>query len=698
MVAYGVALAAIASSAQAQSQDTSSPPSPQGATTVTVTAKTKPVKRNAEGVVYDESNNPKGRSGTAGDVLNTVPSVTVTPDGNVSLRGDSHVQIYIDGKPSALMRGDSRNLTLEAMPGSAIASVEVITNPSAKYDANGSGIINIVLKKSKKPGAYGTVTVNYGNEGRKNAALTWDVVGQRLALHTQFSAREDLQPKGETTTTDWIGAATGQSVQSSFVNAHRFSTLALIGFDYKISDADQLSLNLTSKKNRSANILDQYHQDFDSAGTLQDAYDRRSSGPRHQHDVASDLTFSHKGAAGDEFRLQAQVSQSLGTLDKSYINLFSYPITPDTGVHVLTRSSQHLAEVSGDGVMPVGAKSQLSYGFEVRATRDGFSNIDATLDPATGLSVVNPGLTNAFAVDQRIGAAYVTWQTEVKALTVLAGLRAEHTQTRVEAGSVTNRDVAGLIPTLHLTYALNDTRQVIASATSSYQRPDPRDLNPFTTYVDAQNVTSGNPDLKPQRVASFEAGYVKSHGDDTLSVTGYYKTTRHTVTDYSYFLPGDVLLTTKRNSGDGQTLGLEYVRTGKLAGKASYSLSGNLFDARLQAEDPGGRVLRSGISYTAKGTLDYALTDAEDISIETDVDGRTITAQGWQSGKVVTDLHWDRRFTDRVMIFVNINDVTNGAKVKTVRMTSTFTQVDETFIHGQQIFVGIRYRFGGGKG
>ncbi len=685
----------------ARAQDQSSPqaaPADEGKTTqVTVTAKAKPVRRTAEGTVYNESNNPKAQSGTVGDVLNTVPSVSVTPDGNVTLRGDGNVQIYVDGKPSVLMRGDARALTLESMPGSAIASVEVITNPSAKYDANGGGIINITLKKQKKAGAYGALSLNQGNDGRKNAALSADLVTQRLTLHAQFAVREDLRPKTEATDTHWLGAVPGDSRQTSEVNSRRHSSLALLSADYALSDRDQLTLEASYKENHSANLLNEYHQDYDAGGDLIDAYDRRSMGPRHQHDEAVSGTFSHKGPAGDEFRLQAQVGQTTNTLDKSYTNIFSDPVTPDTGVHVLTRSDQGFAELSGDGVVPVGDDRQLSYGFDLQDARDVSSNFNAAVDPVTGTQTIDPDLTNAFRVDQSIGAGYLTYQAQLKRLTVLAGVRAEVTGTQVtgDASAATHDTFANLIPTLHLAWRLDAARQLTASASEGFQRPDPRDLDPFMTYVDAQNVTAGNPNLKPQRVTSFEAGYTRDQGDDSLSLTGYYKSSRDTVTDYSSFLSDGLLLTTKRNSGDGQSLGVEYVQTGKLDAQWGYTLSANLFHTRLEADDPAGRILRAGTSYVAKIGLDYDSGHGNQVTIETNALGRAVTAQGWHSGTVMTDLSWRHRLTAKLSTFVNFDDIANGSKVTTVRHTATFDQFDQTFIKGQQLFVGLKVSFGG---
>lgn len=162
----------IASPAQAQTQPKTAPDSTQDSTVVIVQGKAPKVVKKIDRTVYNQDGNPAATSGSAADVLKTVPSVSVTPDGNVSLRGSSNVQVYVNGKPSAMMQGDSRAVTLQSMNGADIASVEVITNPSAAYNANGGGIINIVLKKNRKAGSHAALRANISRDAINNLAAS----------------------------------------------------------------------------------------------------------------------------------------------------------------------------------------------------------------------------------------------------------------------------------------------------------------------------------------------------------------------------------------------------------------------------------------------------------------------------------------------------------------------------------------------
>ncbi len=670
---------------------------------VTVTAQTKPIRRTVEGRVYDERNNPQAQSGSAADVLKTVPSVTVTPDGDVRLRGDGNVQVYINGKPSAMMQGEGRGLTLQAMPGSAIASVEVITNPSAKYGANGSGIINIVLKKGVKAGATGNLAVNAGADRRGNASLTGNYGHDRFNVHGTLSVRDDLGPRRQSTQTQWRDLMTGtttRSDQSVDVSPRRLSSLAVAGIDYELSAHDTLSLEATAKENHAANQIDELHRDYDADGDLSDAYDRRSTGPRRQTDTALTASFNHRADDGGELRLQLNHSRSVGFRDKSYINIYSFPDTADQGVRVIGRTVHGLDEASGDAVVAAGETGQLSFGFDLQAISDDLGNDTATIDPATGSQTIDANLTNRFAVHQQIAAAYTTWQVKTGALTILAGLRGEWTKVHNDnAGSAVTRHAYGsLIPTLHLTYALDTARELSASFSQSYQRPDPRDLNPFTTYVDAQNLTSGSPDLKPQRVTSAELGYAYDHDDTDRGVTLYYKRSRRTVTDYSYLIGDNLLMTTKRNSGDGLSAGVELTATGKWSPKLSYNTSLNLFHVELQADDLTGRVKRAGNAWTAQLGLDYEAANDDQFGLDSQFSGRSVTAQGSTSGTTALNLSYRHRLNNRLWLNVSARDVTNGYKVESLRNTASVTQVDRMFQPGQVIMIGLSYRLGRWKG
>lgn len=151
------------------------------------------VTRDGEGSTYDLRGNAQGQAGTAADVLNTVPSVNVSPDGSVTIRGNDNVQVYVNGRPSAAMLGENRASTLQAMSGGSIASVEVITNPSARFDANGGAILNIVLKKGQGKGLQASVAANAGDRGRKSLSADTAYAAGKISATLNASLRDNVR-------------------------------------------------------------------------------------------------------------------------------------------------------------------------------------------------------------------------------------------------------------------------------------------------------------------------------------------------------------------------------------------------------------------------------------------------------------------------------------------------------------------------
>lgn len=683
---------AIASPAQAQTQPQTAPDSTQDSTVVIVQGKAPKIVKKIDRTVYNQEGNPAATSGSAADVLKTVPSVSVTPDGNVSLRGSSNVEVYVNGKPSAMMQGDSRAVTLQSMNGADIASVEVITNPSAAYNANGGGIINIVLKKDRKPGSHAAFKANVSRDAIYNSGLSGSYSRGRLSLNATVGVRHDGGPRATASDVTWLdafGAATGRSTQTSSGFPRRASRSASFGIDYDADDRDTISLSGSYASRHSANNLDEFHRDYAASGTLTDAYDRRSQGPGGQIDSALNANFDRRQKDGGELKFGARFSESDATRDKSYANLFTWPVQPDTMDRILSRSGRKIVGVNGDYVRPLGETTQISAGFDAQHQTDRFVNYSAAIDPATGTETPRADASNRFVVDQNVTAAYVTFQAAAGKWTALGGLRLETVHTDMADSAHT---YANLNPSLHLSYDIDTKRRIKASFTTSLQRPDPRDLDPFITYVDAQNVTAGNPSLKPQRVTSLEAGYAYTSpdGGHDYEATLYYRTSARTVTDYSYFTSGNVLLTTKRNSGAGRSGGVDISTKGKW-GKLDYTADLNLFYAELQA-DAGSR--QSGPSWTGQIDLEYQPNDGETFSLDAQAHGAILTGQGQRSGTEQINATWTHKLTKKINLVIRAQDILAGTRETFTRDTITVHQTGVDDFRTRRVFIGLVWRLG----
>lgn len=679
-----------AASAQDASHDASKPDDD----TVVVTAKKDKVKRRVDATVYDTSQSPEGQAGTAADVLKTVPSVSVSAEGQVRLRGDANVQVYINGKPAAEMAPESRAATLLTMPGGDIASVEVITNPSARYDGNGGGIINIVLKKNRKPGAGGTVAANSADFGRYNATASSHDSHGRLSLNMTLAYRHDGSLRLQGSDTGWLdpsGSLRGRSVQASRAFVRRVTSSATAGLDYDLGEAGTLGLGLRHAEHHSRNRITEMHQDYDATGGLLDDYDRLSSGPNTQSDDSATLTWSRHYDDGSELKLQAVRSVSLTTRDKSYHNRFRAPVQSDSGDRLLYRLGRRVSGLSGDYVRPYSDDAQVSAGFDLEDESDPAWNAHAAADPATGDTIPGTATEDRFQVRRHLTAGYVTWQDSFGPWTLLAGTRLE--ALRTTAGELASH-YGNLNPSLHVSYTVDGQRQIKASFSRSLQRPDALALNPAIIYVDAQNSTAGNPDLKPQRVSAAELEYDYTTDPLTWSVTLYDRASAGTVTDYGVFTTGNVLVTTKRNAGRGHSLGVDYNVSGWRGEHLNYRFDLNLFHIRLETADAGGLLRQAALAWSTQAGLDYDSGHGDSLSIDAGATGDSLTSQGERSGISSLDVVWTHSLSPRLNLVVSAYNILGTSRQTFTTTTSALRQAGYSDMRNRIVFAGLRWTLG----
>ncbi|HWW71975.1 MAG TPA: TonB-dependent receptor plug domain-containing protein, partial [Duganella sp.] len=285
LVASLCGLVALPTASHAQEPDPVTP-------TVTVTAKKEPVVKKLDKTVYDVSNMPRAANGSAQDVLQSTPEISVSADGKISVKGNTQVTVLVDGKPTAITSGsgDERAAALQTMSGADIASVEVITNPSAAYNANGGAIVNIVLKRNRKPGAHAQIQASAADQGLWNVGASGDVTRKNISVHGNLALRRDGTRKIRESAVDWnnpLSGNTGQTLQTSDVFIRRTVDSAALGVDAALNDTDSLSLSGRHNRRRSRPLFDVLNKNrADAAETV---FHRISDGPNEQSDNSASL-------------------------------------------------------------------------------------------------------------------------------------------------------------------------------------------------------------------------------------------------------------------------------------------------------------------------------------------------------------------------------------------------------------------------
>lgn len=663
-------------------------------TTITVTGAK--AQNRIDRQVYDNTKNADAAIGTAADTLNKVPGVTVDANGNVALRGNTNVQVYIDGKPSAMMQGDNRAGAIQAMSGGDISSVEVMNNPGAQFSSEGTGgIINLVMRKNRRPGGFGSANVAVG-DGRYNGGVNGSYTAGKISVNGGINYRDESGFGRNTrrlinrdangnviSRTDSNGSGTG-----GFTN---FNVNA--GIDYNLDDTNTLSAQVTYNKREFTTEGTGVTASYNALGAATRAFtnETRSKNPGADQSLA--LTWSHTGnLPGETLKADLRISRSTGSSEYVNINNFTLPTvstTTDTKVSSRALSS---AVFSVDYNRPVGT-DQLTTGIQI--TRDDNTvNNESTGIGADGLG--NTLLSNSFQYKQTLSAAYATYQKPFgEKWVVLGGVRVENLDLDTflaNTGTQTSVNYTKVNPSFFATYLLSDTAKLRFSYARRLQRPNPQALNAAITYVDAQNVSQGNPDLKPQETDSFELGYEVTKPKINYQIRGYYRENNDVITQTSRFITGNVLLTTQENGGSSTAGGVEVNVNGQVTPKLNLSLGGDVSHTELTTPANG---TQEADSVNGRMNFTYTLTPKDTLQAFFFARGKTLTGQGYTEPFGMGNITYARKLTPKATLTVTVRDPLNTGKSVSYTDTKTVYSESSRSQQASVFYVGLRYTFGG---
>lgn len=506
--------------------------------TVTITTVSPSIKLNADKKVFNVEKNIMSAGGTGIDVMRNVPSVNVDIDGNVTLR-NAAPQLLVDGRPTTL--------TLDQIPADAIESVEVITNPSAKYDASGGGggILNVVLKKNKKTGYNGNVRLGIDKRGAVNGGGDFSFRQNKF----NFSAALNVnQNKGITTGTtqriNLLNTPITTVDQDSYNQTKGGFLFGKFGMDYFISNKTTLSLS-GIRVHGEFNPLETININTDSlysAGKISSSSQRVTSGTREFN--GQGLVFGMKHLfkkEGEELTLDANFFGGKNKNNQQYSSNYysgsSGDIINTSYEKVNGSGSDKNFVIQTDYVLPFLKTYKLETGLRAALRSRVNNTYNYYFDTASNDYVLIPSASSNYKNTDNVYAAYATLSNSIKNFSYKVGLRAERSEYN---GTLTNTGdqfknsyPISLFPSVFLSEKLSKTQELQFSATRRVNRPNFFQLIPFTDYTDKLNITRGNPGLKPEFTQAFEVSYLKTFkSKNTLLSSVYYKKTTDLITRY----------------------------------------------------------------------------------------------------------------------------------------------------------------------
>ena len=660
------------------------------------------IDRRSYGIAQDLATT----TGTISDALKNIPSVEVDVQGNVSLRGDTNVTILVDGKPSALFRGQSAAQALQSLPADSVERVEVITNPSAEFSPDGSaGIINLVMKKTHRVGESGSLRYNIGTAGRRNGGVSGAYSSDNLTLSGDAGFRHD--PQHSVTTDDrsqFDGAGdlleTTHQVIDSRAPLDQWNARG--GLDYDLNKKDRVSAEIHANQT----VLD-FHtlddlQGFAPGGALNEVFGQSGLNKGVRDNLGVNAGWRHTSSFDDELSASASHEINYERNETEFTAVTSEPPEPDLFQDIRGHNALALTDLRADLRRPAPDDSKLKAGVELRIDDQSYDDV-ATRGTAEGNAAPDPTLTNHFLYKQTIGSGYVTYERPFGDWTVLGGLRVEDVQqdlNQVTTAIVHDSNYLRAYPTLHLNYRFSESQQITLSYSRRIQRPNPSDLNPFRVEQDEFNFRAGNPGLKPERTDSFEAGWQYHSGGTFYLATAYYRVSANDFTDVISDLGNGVLLDTKENLASSQHAGLELVANGHLTKDLSYNASTNIYYAEI---DTGGVLLpgeigavgsRSAIEGGGRFSLNWNATTKDIFQASGQMNARRLTPQGYSDPMFLSFLGYRHKFNDKLAVVFNVQDVFNTYHARSFIDTPLLR--DRAFSTGRirAAYVGFSWSFG----
>ncbi|MDX1446372.1 outer membrane beta-barrel family protein [Lishizhenia sp.] len=664
---------------------------------VNIQAEKSTVEFQLDKKVFNVGKDLSSTGASALEVLNNVPSVNVSIEGEINLRGASGAQILINGKPSVIA-GEQGN-ALGTITADMIERIEVITNPSAKYDAEGTaGIINIVLKKEEKKGLNGSISLNTGAPHNHSLGLSLNYRTEKFNLFSQLGAGYRSLPRySENISSDLIN---NTSVISDGLNYRNENFYNLnLGTDYHINDRNVLTLSGSvalelEQQPSTTNFAFQ-----DSSGNIVSTWQRTETteavNPKYQYDLIYKSTFKDN----KEHTLLMSAQGNFFGKDQSseFFNRIVSGSNQNSEQRTNTNFQERKQTFSVDYVKPFNKKLKLEAGSQY-VIQD-VSNDYAVADLVNGEWVQDMGLTNIFDYNQNVLGIYATGAYEGKKYGLKMGLRAENTDllTVLKTTNQTNdRNFTNLFPSVHTSYKINKRFSLQAGYSKRIYRPRLWDLNPFFNISNTFNIRTGNPNLMPEFTDSYELSSIFIFKKMSLNVSAFQLYTKDVIERIASF-QNNVTTTQPENVGTKRSTGLEmnmkYSPLKKLDIQGDVNYNFFTRDGALNGTSFDFNASQWSTKWTAKIKLPYKF----DLEITGNYQSAYQTVQGNVSDMLFMDAGLRKKLKKGKAVFsLSVRDVF-ASRIRTVEtFQGNFYNFSESY-RGRFITLGFSYGFGKGE-
>ena len=636
--------------------------------------------------------------GSASDILTNIPSVAVDPEGNIKLRGSDNVRILIDGKPSGLVsfKGGSG---LQQLQASMIDKVEIITNPSARYEAEGmAGIINIILKKEKQQGFNGSFELTAGDPVNYGAAANLNYRHKKINFFINYGIFYRRQPgignlyqEVYAPDTTFILKQTNKGKLIGFNNNIRG------GMDYYFNEKNMLTASYLFRRSDANRITDIRYEDYlFSLSNLKSITTRNQNEdeiePNSEYSLMYKKTFEKKG---HEFTAEVKYLDNWENSDQTFTQNYLHPdAKTQVQKSVNDEFEKHLL-FQVDYIHPIGKDGKFETGLR-SSFRHMVNDYIVTEKDANGVDQPLPGLDNYFVYDENIHAAYGIIGNKTKKISYQAGLRAEWSDVKTtleKTNQVNPRNYLNLFPSAHFTYELPKENAIQLSYSRRVRRPFYDDLSPFMTYSDSRNYFSGNPDLNPEFSNVFEIGHIKYFDKGSLSSSVYYRGTNGKITRIRTVDDHGNSVTLPQNLLSEKAFGTEFATMWSPYKWWKLDFNFNLFHSDIDGSNIDKIYKNSTLSWFARQTSRFSLPGKLDIQLRGNYEAPQKTAQGERKALYYIDVAISKDvFKGNGTLNLNILDAFNTRKMHTITNGTNFFTDGNYQYRRRQINLTLNYR------
>ncbi len=705
---------------------------------VTVTSSAKPqFELGIDRKIFNVDKNLTSTGQTATEIMKSIPSLNVDIDGNVTLRNAAPT-IFIDGRPTTL--------TLDQIPADIIDKVEIITNPSAKYDASGgnAGILNIVLKKNKKSGYNGSIRTGVDSRGKVNLGGDINLRQSKVnfTLSANYNQRKSISD-GITDRNNLIVPLSNVYNTTHGIN-NGFFEFFRGGMDYFVDNRNTLSIAANYNKGQFNN--DQTQRVDSTIKSVFTDYNNITTASRFNFEnLGSQLSYKHNFAKnGHDISADFNYNSSTNVNNNNIATQTYNPDNSYKGVALLQQTmgngTNKFYTVQTDYENPISDDSKIEAG--ARAAIRDFTNLSDQYqyNYATGQYVLVPLISNKYKFHDEVFAAYATYSFKVNRWSYLLGLRAEssnYTGTLLNSKGADSSNFKinyplSLFPSAFVTYKIDDKQDFQLNYSRRINRPSFFQLMPFPDYSDPQNINIGNAGLKPEFTNSFEVSYNDAYkkGANFLA-TIFFKHTTDLITRYVYrdknaLTPGDsAYFNTYINADYSYAYGLELTNKMPVTKWWDLTLNVNLFNSKINASVPGQELSNSLLSWFGKMNSAFKVSKGLSVQFSGDYQAKSVippnsgntggtrgggggggmfgggpqsTSQGYNLPRYGFDLairkDWTWKNGQSGSLTLSMNDIFRTQVYKSYSESTFFTQNTERRRDQQVLRLNFNYRFG----